>query len=289
MTGSQIGSYRILEKLGQGGMGEVYRAEDTRLRRFVAIKALRDDRQPGEQARLRFLQEARTASLLNHPNIVQVHELERVGGDDFIVMEFVAGRTLAHILAERRLSVSEALHFATQIASALSTAHAAGIVHRDIKPANVVVTEAGVAKVLDFGIAKLKEPMAMAAEATASVGPQTMAGDVLGTVAYMSPEQAEGKSVDCRSDIFSFGALFYELLTGQRAFEGGNPTTVLNRVLHSKPPPVQDVRADVPSCLIRIVNRCLEKNPEARFASGGELWRDLDAQSRPEVLPKVVG
>lgn len=281
MTGSQIGTYRILEKLGQGGMGEVYKAEDTRLRRIVAIKALRSDRHPGEQARLRFLQEARTASALNHPNIVQVHELESHEGADYIVMEFVPGRTLSQILAERRLTLDEALEFAAQIASALSTAHDAGIVHRDIKPGNVVINEAGVAKVLDFGLAKLKESAAASDETTASVGPQTMAGDILGTAAYMSPEQAEGKSVDSRSDIFSFGALFYEMLTGRRAFEGGSPTSVLSQVLRATPPPVRDLRAEVPADLVRVVNRCLEKDPEARYASGQELARNLEACRKP--------
>src|SRR4051794_13074460 len=193
MISSQVGSYRILEKIGQGGMGEVYKAEDTRLKRIVAIKSLRSDRHSGDQARVRFLHEARTASVLNHPNIVQVHGLESVADEDFIVMEFVAGPTLAQILSERRLTITEALTFATQIASALAAAHGAGIVHRDIKPGNVVVSEARVAKVLDFGLARLKQRPTTADEITVSAGPQTMAGDIVGTMAYMSPEQAEGR------------------------------------------------------------------------------------------------
>ena len=281
MTGSQIGTYRILEKLGQGGMGEVYKAEDTRLRRIVAIKALRSDQYPTEQTRLRFLQEARAASTLNHPNIVQVHELESQGGADYIVMEFISGRALARILAERRLSLDEALEFATQIASALSAAHAAGIVHRDIKPGNIVVNEAGVAKVLDFGLAKLTESSVAADETTATVSPQTVKGDTHGTAAYMSPEQAQGKFVDSRSDIFSFGAVFYEMLTGRRAFDGSSLTSVLSQVLSATPPPVRELRAEVPQEFIRVVERCLEKDPEARYASGKELVRHLEACRKP--------
>ena len=286
MIGSRIGTYRVLEKLGQGGMGEVYKAEDTRLRRIVAIKALRSDTYPTPQARLRLLQEARAASALNHPNIVQVHELESQAGADYIVMEFVFGRTLAHVLAERRLSLDEVLAFATQIASALSAAHAAGIVHRDIKPGNVVINQAGVAKVLDFGLAKLSEPSAAPDETTATVGPLTMEGDTHGTAAYMSPEQAQGKFVDSRSDVFSFGALLYEMLTGRRAFQGSSLTSVLSQVLSATPPPVRELRAEAPADLVRIVNRCLEKDAEARYASGEELARDLKSFSQPAVPRK---
>jgi tRNA A-37 threonylcarbamoyl transferase component Bud32/dienelactone hydrolase len=280
MTGAQIGSYRILDKLGQGGMGEVYRAEDTRLRRIVAIKALRADRQRGDQARLRLLQEARVASSLNHPNIVQIHELESHGGADYIVMEFVAGRTLAQILTERQLSVDESISLASQMASALAAAHAVGIVHRDIKPANVVIAENGLAKILDFGLAKLNEPAA-SSETTLSAGPQTTAGTILGTVAYMSPEQAEGKALDARSDIFSFGAVFYEMLTGRRAFEGGSTISVLSRILRDTPTPVGILRADVRPDVARIVSRCLEKDPQNRYSSGSDLSHDLEACRKP--------
>jgi eukaryotic-like serine/threonine-protein kinase len=196
-------------------------------------------------------------------------------------MEFIPGQTLARILAERRLSLDEVFDFATQIASALSAAHAAGVVHRDIKPGNVVINEAGVAKVLDFGLAKLRESSVTADETTATVGPQTLKGDTHGTAAYMSPEQAQGKLVDSRSDIFSFGAVFYEMLTGRRAFDGSSLTSVLGQVLSATPPPVRELRAEVPEELVRVLNRCLEKDAEARYASGKELVHDLQACRKP--------
>ena len=273
MIGSRIGNYRILEKLGQGGMGAVvHRAEDERLKRVVAIKVLRHE---DREAALRFLQEARAASVLNHPNIVQIYELESQDGGDFIVMELAPGRTLAQLLLRERLpGIAEALDYASQLASALAAAHAAGIVHRDIKPANIVVSDSGAIKILDFGIAKL-EPHAPSGDSTETAAPETVAGSFLGTVAYASPEQAQGRPVDARTDIFSAGAVMYEMLTGTRAFDGDSTPGILSKVLRDQPPPTLDLRAEVPPAVARIVNRCLEKDPDLRYRSGTELAADL--------------
>src|SRR3954452_13992555 len=221
-AGAEFGAYRIEAPLGAGGMGEVFRARDTRLDRTVAIK-VSQQRFTG-----RFKLEAQAVAALNHPNIVQIFELESDGSDDFIVMEFVPGRTLTQVLRDAPLSIDGALEYASQIASALAAAHSAGIVHRDIKTGNVMVNESGVVKVLDFGLAKLGQaPMA-------GDGPQdteTAPGTFFGTVAYMSPEQAQGKSVDARSDVFSTGAVLFEMFTGLRAFEGDSTLAVLRQVL----------------------------------------------------------
>src|SRR5712691_9544431 len=228
-AGTQLGPYRIEAPLGAGGMGEVFRARDTRLNRTVAIK-ISKRRFTG-----RFKSEARAVAALNHPNIVQIYELGSEDGDDFIVMEFVPGRALAELLPVARLSLDQALEYANQIASALAAAHAAGIVHRDIKPGNIIVTDAGVIKILDFGIAKVEQNVA-AGDTSSTTDPQTGSRTVLGTAAYMSPEQAEGKVVDARSDIFSTGAVFYEMLTGRRAFDGDSTWEVLSKVFRETPP-----------------------------------------------------
>src|SRR5713226_293016 len=273
-AGTQLGQYRIEAALGAGGMGEVFRARDTRLNRTVAIK-ISKRRFTG-----RFKQEARAVAALNHPNIVQIYELGSEDGNDFIVMEFVPGRTLAELLRVARLSLDQALEYADQIASALAAAHAAGIVHRDIKPGNIIVTDAGVIKILDFGIAKVEQNVGTG-DTTVATGPQTGPRTVLGTAAYMSPEQAEGKAVDARSDIFSTGALFYEMLTGRRAFDGDSTWEVLSKVLRETPGGVRKLRPEVPQPVERIVSRCLEKNPALRYASGKELAAELMLCRRP--------
>jgi serine/threonine protein kinase/cephalosporin-C deacetylase-like acetyl esterase len=267
-AGTRLGPYTIEATLGAGGMGEVFRARDTRLNRTVAIKV--------SQRRFtgRFKSEARAVAALNHPNIVQVYGLESEGGDDYIVMEFVPGRTLAQVLGATRLSLDQALEYANQIASALAAAHAAGIVHRDIKPGNIMVSDAGVVKILDFGLAKV-EKSAVAADTTVTAGAQTGAGTVLGTAAYMSPEQAEGKAVDARSDIFSTGALFYEMFTGSRAFDGDSILEVLSKVFRETPRAIRELRPEVPEPIARIVGRCLEKDPALRYPSGKELAAEL--------------
>ena len=255
-------------------MGEVFRARDTRLNRTVAIK-ISQRRFTG-----RFKSEARAVAALNHPNIVQVYELESANGDDFIVMEFVPGRTLAELLRATRLNLDQALEYANQIASALAAAHAAGVVHRDIKPGNIMVSDAGVVKILDFGLAKV-EKSAVAGDTTVTAGAQTGSGTVLGTAAYMSPEQAEGKAVDARSDIFSTGALFYEMLTGSRAFDGDSNLEVLSKVFRETPRGIRELRPEVPESIARVISRCMEKDPALRYPSGKELAGELLLCSHP--------
>ena len=271
-AGAELGAYRIEAPLGAGGMGEVFRARDTRLDRTVAIKV--------SQRRFtgRFRHEAQAVAALNHPNIVQIFELESDGSDDFIVMEFVPGRTLTQVLRDAPLSIDQALDYSCQIASALAAAHSAGIVHRDIKTGNVMVNDSGVVKVLDFGLAKM-EQASLASDGTQDT--QTAPGTVFGTAAYMSPEQAQGRSVDARSDIFSTGAVLYEMFSGSRAFEGDSTLAVLSRVLHDTPRGIRELRPEVPQALERIVARAMEKDPGKRFASGAELAAELAHCRRP--------
>jgi tRNA A-37 threonylcarbamoyl transferase component Bud32/cephalosporin-C deacetylase-like acetyl esterase len=285
MIGQTLGHYRIEAKLGEGGMGVVYKARDTRLDRLVALKLLPPEIAQPERKR-RFLQEAKAASALNHPNIVTVHDILAEGRTEFIVMEYVQGQTLGQLIGPKGLGLNETLNYATQMADALAAAHRAGIIHRDLKPANVMVTEQGLVKVLDFGLAKLTEPgpergptgeLAETKTVKAGEPPLTEAGTILGTVAYMSPEQVEGKKVDARSDIFSFGAVLYEMVTGRRAFQGDSRISTMSAILRDTPAPVKTVRPDVPAELSRILFRCLEKNREARYASGSELHQDLVA------------
>jgi Tol biopolymer transport system component/tRNA A-37 threonylcarbamoyl transferase component Bud32 len=264
-SGSRLGPYEILSVLGAGGMGEVYRARDTRLDRTVAIKVLPPDRMGREDAKARFIQEAKAASALNHPNIVAIYDVGFDQGVDYIAMEFVAGKTIDQLIGRNGMRLTELLRYAAQAADALAKAHSAGIVHRDLKPGNIMVTDDGLVKVLDFGLAKqLKSEDSLAADAT-TMGPQTQRGVIMGTAAYMSPEQAEGREAGPRSDIFSFGTLLYEMLTGQRAFRGDTPMSTLSSVLRDDPKPVTDVRVETPGELARIIARCLRKDPARRF------------------------
>ena len=257
MTGGTVAHYQILEKLGEGGMGLVYKARDTHLDRFVAIKVLPPERVTDLERKRRFVQEAKAASALNHPNIITIHDIASEAGRDFMVMEFVAGKTLDQLIPRKGVRLGETLKLAVQIADALSRAHAAGIIHRDLKPGNVMVDEHGLVKVLDFGLAKLTEPRVGEEAPT-----QTAAGTIIGTVAYMSPEQAEGKPVDARSDIFSFGSLLYEMLTGRQAFKGESVVSTLAAILHQEPPSLGE---EVPGELRRVVGRCLRKDPARRY------------------------
>ena len=221
--GNRLGPYEILARIGEGGMGVVWKARDMRLDRLVALKFLPADRMGDVDRRQRFVQEAKTASALNHPNIVTIYEIGQVEGADFIAMEFVPGKPLDRLIPQNGMRLNEVLKYAIQIADALAAAHAAGIIHRDLKLANVMVNENGLVKVLDFGLAKLTEPGGtggLASTQTMAAAPKTEDGKIVGTVSYMSPEQAEAKKVDAQSDIFSFGALLYEMLTGRRAFRG---------------------------------------------------------------------
>jgi Tol biopolymer transport system component/predicted Ser/Thr protein kinase len=263
MIGQTLGHYRIEAKLGEGGMGVVYKARDMHLDRFVAIKVLAADTTADSGRRQRFMQEAKSASALNHPNIITVHDIAGEAGMDFIVMEYVPGKTLGELIPRKGMPLGAALKFAIQIADALAVAHQAGIVHRDLKPGNVMVTEEGQVKILDFGLAKLTENIGAGEDmATRTMKPTTEEGMILGTSAYMSPEQAEGKKVDSRSDIFSFGAMLYEMITGQRAFQADTRVSTLAAILRTEPKPFD---VDVPNDMQKIVNRCLRKDPARRF------------------------
>jgi serine/threonine protein kinase len=271
MIGSTISHFEILDKLGEGGMGVVYKARDKRLDRLVAIKVLSAKTVSNRERELRFVQEAKSASALNHPNIVTVHEIDTTGEIAFIAMEYVEGRTLDQLIPQRGMRLAEALKYSVQIADALSTAHAAGIIHRDIKPANIMVTEKGLVKVLDFGLAKLTEQGVLENVATVSLSPQTEEGSILGTVTYMSPEQAEGKKIDPRSDIFSFGVVLYEMLTGRRAFTGDTKLSTLAAILNHEPKPAGEIVENFPRDLDRILSRCLRKDPARRFQTMADL------------------
>lgn len=275
MIGKSLRSYRIEAKLGAGGMGVVYKAVDTRLGRPAAIKILSTAAVNADRER-RFVQEAKTASSLNHPNIVTIYDIDtqEIDGQpvQYIAMEFVAGDTLDRLIGRTGLPTRDLLKYAVQIADALAAAHAAGIVHRDLKPSNVIVTAQGLVKILDFGLAKLAGPLeeSNSADAYAETmhgegSPLTEEGMILGTVAYMSPEQADGKKVDSRSDIFSFGSVLYEMATGQRAFSGGSKLSSLSAVLYKDPQPASQTTANVPAELDRIILRCLKKDPERRW------------------------
>ena len=270
----EISHYRIERQIGRGGMGVVYRAIDTRLGRPVALKMLESAATADDERHRRFVQEARSASALNHPNIVTIYEIGEENGATFIAMELCEGTPLDRVLAGGPLPIATALDYATQIAAALETAHAAGIIHRDIKPANVVITNDGRAKVLDFGLAKLVERPST--DATIS-GMVTQPGVILGTVAYMSPEQAQGQQVDARSDIFSCGAVLYEMLTGRRPFAGTSDVGLMTAILRDDPPALRTLRADVPTEAEGIVSRALAKDPSARYPSAAALRSDLAA------------
>jgi eukaryotic-like serine/threonine-protein kinase len=274
VVGQTLLHYRILEKLGEGGMGTVYRAHDTHLERFVAIKVLRSERVADPNRKRRFIQEAKAASALNHPNIVVVHDINSDNGLDFIVMEYVRGKTLDHLIPRNGIRVHDCLKYSVQAAEGLAKAHGAGIIHRDLKPENIMVTDDGHVKLLDFGLAKLVEPDVDPSDRehgrsnlsrTVRQIPTTEEGAILGTVAYMSPEQAHGRNVDARSDIFSFGVVLYEMATGQRAFQKDSKIETLAAILREEPKPPTAVVEDFPKELERLVFRCLRKDPERRF------------------------
>ena len=278
MVDRTVLQYQLLEKLGAGGMGEVYKARDTRLNRFVAMKVLPAGMAGDLEHRRRFVHEAQAASGLNHPNIITIYDIVNDGNTQYMVMEYVSGRTLLELVPKDGLPVPEAIQYAAQMADALGAAHTAGIIHRDLKPANVMITGAGLVKVLDFGLAKLIEGVAgdhFGTTVTAIGVPLTVEGTVMGTVNYMSPEQAEGKRVTARSDIFSFGAVLYEMLTGRCAFRGGSPISTLSAVLRDDIRPIVELSPDVPFELESIVETCLKKDPDQRFQSMREIQEAL--------------
>src|SRR2546429_8964578 len=253
--GKKLGHYQILSLLGAGGMGEVYLAEDTRLKRKVALKLLPAELTANQDRLRRFEQEAQAASALNHPNIITIHEIGQVDGLNFIVTEFIGGETLRQRMATERMNLGVVLDVATQVASALAAAHAAGIVHRDLKPENIMLRPDGLIKVLDFGLAKLTEPRTskMDSEAATVARVDTKMGAVMGTAQYMSPEQARGLKVDARTDIFSLGVVLYEMLAGRAPFAGQTTTDVLAAILKVEPPPLNQSSPEIPAELERIV------------------------------------
>jgi len=272
MLGRTLLHYEVLQKLGEGGMGSVWKARDRRLDRLVAIKVLSADKIGDPGRKQRFVQEAQAASALNHPNIVVIHDIASADGIDFIVMEYVAGQTLERRVPRHGMRLGELLDVAIQVADALAKAHAAGIVHRDLKPGNIMVTEEGRVKLVDFGLAKLTESGAIGEDdITRTVKPPTEDGVILGTIAYMSPEQAEAKPVDARSDIFSFGAVLYEMATGTRAFQGGSKLSTLTAILRENPKPPGEIARAIPRDLEKIIARCLRKDPARRFQDAADL------------------
>jgi Tol biopolymer transport system component/predicted Ser/Thr protein kinase len=265
-AGTKLGPYEIQSPLGSGGMGEVYRAVQSSLGRQVAIKVLPAEKVADPERKQRFVQEAKSASSLNHPNIITIYDIGQAEGIDFISMEFVSGKTLDKLIPRNGMRLNEALKCAIQIADALARAHAAGIVHRDLKPGNIMVNEHGLVKVLDFGLAKLTEPApASEDEATRTVRPTTEEGKIVGTVAYMSPEQAEGKKVDARSDIFSFGSVLYEMVTGRQAFHADTKASTLAAILKDNPRPASQLVDGLPREVERLISRCLRKEVNQRF------------------------
>jgi serine/threonine-protein kinase len=259
-------------------MGEIYKARDPRLNRTVAVKVLPASATGDPERRRRFLQEAQAASGLNHPNIITIHDIVTDDGSDYMVMEFIAGKTLTEVIPPGGLDMSKTLQYATQIADALGAAHAAGIVHRDLKPGNVMVTPSARLKILDFGLAKVTTETALT-EATQTIasGPVTVEGSILGTVSYMSPEQAQGKRVDQRSDIFAFGALLYEMVTGRKAFAGDSALTTLTAILRDEVRPVSDFASGVPPELEEVIGRALRKDPAQRWQNMQEIYGVLAA------------
>jgi len=286
-AGTKLGPYEIQSPLGSGGMGEVYRATQSNLGRQVAIKVLSPEFASDPDRLRRFEQEARSASALNHPNIISIYDVGCEGANSYIAMEFVDGKTLRNLLEAGPIPIKKSLQIVAQIADGLAKAHAAGIVHRDVKPENVMVTRDGFVKILDFGLAKLTHPDPEGRESTVAGFNSTQVGMVLGTVGYMSPEQVRGLTADARSDIFSLGATCYEMISGKHAFQGATAADTMSAILKEEPVQLSTSVHNLPPALGRIVHRCLEKDPGDRFQSARDLAFNLEMLSRDESSPAV--
>src|SRR5499427_8601860 len=284
MVGRTISHYQVLEKLGGGGMGVVYKVKDTRLGRNVALKFLPDDISGDPQAIERFKREARAASSLNHPNICTIHDIGEFEGRPFIAMELLEGQTLKHRIADRSIGVSELLETAIQITDGLDAAHSKGIVHRDIKPANIFLVDRGPAKILDFGLAKVESSLRVGGETSLETSLQTIVdgpefmtspGSSMGTVAYMSPEQARGEALDLRSDLYSLGVVLYEMATGTVPFSGSTPAVIFNGILNSEAVPATSLNSRLPTAIENVLTKALEKDKDLRYQTAAELRADL--------------
>src|SRR5215469_4838089 len=291
-TGTKLGPYEIQSQLGAGGMGEVYRARDTRLDRSVAIKVLATHLSSNPDLKIRLEREARAISSLQHPHICVLHDIGRQDGIDYLVMEFLEGETLADRLRKGPLPIEQAIEIGIEIADALDKAHRRGIIHRDLKPGNIMLT-AGGAKLMDFGLAKPSGPSAPLsaniddlftpssptsplAVLTGGTTPLTVAGTIIGTFQYMAPEQIEGKEADARSDIFALGAVLYEMLTGKRAFEGKSQISVASAILEKEPQPIREIKPMTPAALDQVIRRCLAKDPDERWQTARDLAYELN-------------
>ncbi|HUK63307.1 MAG TPA: serine/threonine-protein kinase, partial [Dongiaceae bacterium] len=282
-TGARLGPYEIVAPLGAGGMGEVYRARDTRLGRDVAVKVLPQHLSANPEVRARFEREAKTVSALNHPNICTLFDVGRDGGADYLVMELVEGETLGERLLRGPLATAEVLKLGAQIADALDRAHRAGVIHRDLKPGNVMLTKTG-AKLMDFGLARATGLAGAAGGATVlavtqsptMAVPLTAEGTIVGTFQYMSPEQLEGKESDARSDLWALGCVLYEMATGKRAFEAASQASLIGAIMHTEPAPMTTLAPMSPPALERVAKQCLAKDPDERWQTAGDVRRELE-------------